>query len=102
MNCRQWVVDVIPCRRPHAERLFLVSSFQFSISAHCRNLAPHVREMVDRQMAQDPENQTYNSMFFGDCAGQINRGQQNENICLQERHTDMKPQKYDGNADWNQ
>src|SRR5579863_9827074 len=22
MNYRQWVVDVIPCRRPHAERLY--------------------------------------------------------------------------------
>jgi len=30
MNCRQWVVDAIPCRRPHADSLWPVASCQGS------------------------------------------------------------------------
>ena len=69
MKYRQWVVDVIPGRRPHAER-------------------PNFAKL---------ENQTL--VLFRDRALQIDGGQQNENICLQQRYTDVQSQENYGDAD---
>jgi hypothetical protein len=50
LKYRQWVVDVIPCRRPHAKRLvskfsFLVSSFDFRPSSRQWKLESETKKL---------------------------------------------------------
>ena len=41
-------------------------------------------------------------MLVRDRALQIDRSQQDENVCLQKRHSDVQPQEHNGNADGHQ
>src|SRR4029077_19704549 len=63
MKYRQWVVDAIPCRRPHAERLVLSSRFSVK----------RLAELESRQLNTC-------LVLIRDRALQINRGQQDEDV----------------------
>ena len=80
MNRRQWVVDAIPCRRPHADgsETVRVSSSEF--------LALHFRDALE---TRNLKLETYFLVLFCNRARQIDGGQQNENVCLQQRYAYM-------------
>jgi hypothetical protein len=76
MNCRQWVVDVYR----GADALTLNGGFQFPVS--------------DFQVrSQETRNSKLKSVFLGYRTRQIHHSQQDENIRLQKRHSDMERKK---------
>jgi hypothetical protein len=81
MNCRQEVVDAY--LNADALTLKAVSSFWLP---------------VDSLETRNSKLGTEVLMFFPHRTRQVDHGQQDENVSLQERHADMQSEKYDRHA----
>src|ERR1700730_5315034 len=85
MNCRQWVVDVYA----GADALTLNGGFRLRFP---------VSSFWFPEVTRNRKLETASLVLFRHCARQIDHGEQDENVCLQERHADVQPEKYDRHA----
>jgi hypothetical protein len=104
MNCRQEVVDAVPCRRPHTDDF----SSQFSVLSSQQNRT--LRE--NRQLGADflccsyllTENRQLGTenfflVLFRHCPRNINDRQQHEHVSLENRNHDVQAEENDRYAD---